>query len=136
MLFWFYNRNQFSWYIYSLPLKLPSRLQIITEGQAGLCVLYTNYPLSVLHMIVYICQCHFVDIFKRWNSILEFRQENIFLYGGLVSKSCLNLVTTWTVACQAPLSISFPRQEYWSGLPFPSPGDLPYPGIKPRSPAF
>ena len=88
-------------YIYSLPLKLPSCLQIVTESQAGLCVLYTNSPLSVLHVIVYICQCYFVDIFKRWNSILEFSQENIFLYGGLVSKSCLNLVTTWTVACQS-----------------------------------
>ena len=41
--------------------------------------------------------------------------------------------TPWTVACQAPLSIGFPRQEYWSGLPFPSPGDLPDPGIKPES---
>ena len=38
----------------------------------------------------------------------------------------------WTVACQAPLSMEFSRQEYWSGLPFPSPGDLPNPGIEPR----
>ena len=38
----------------------------------------------------------------------------------------------WTVAHQAPLSMEFSRQEYWSGLPFPSPGDLPDPGIKPR----
>ena len=42
----------------------------------------------------------------------------------------------WTVACQAPLSMAFSRQEYWGGLPFPSPGDLPDPGIKPRSPAL
>ena len=42
-------------------------------------------------------------------------------------------VTPWTVACQAPLSVGFPRQEYWSGLPFPSPGDLPDPGIEPVS---
>ena len=41
-----------------------------------------------------------------------------------------------TVALQAPLSTGFPRQEYWSGLPFPSPGDLPGPGIKPKSPAL
>ena len=39
----------------------------------------------------------------------------------------------WTAAHQAPLSIAFPRQGYWSGLPFPSPGDLPDPGIKPTS---
>ena len=44
--------------------------------------------------------------------------------------------TLWTVACQAPLSVGFSRQEYWSGLPFPSPGDLPDPGIKLRSPTL
>ena len=41
--------------------------------------------------------------------------------GGLVAKSCPSLVILWTVACQAPLSMGFSRQEYWSGLPFPSP---------------
>ena len=45
-------------------------------------------------------------------------------------------VTPWTVAYQAPLSIGFSRQEYWSGLPLPSPGGLPDPGIEPRSPAL
>ena len=44
--------------------------------------------------------------------------------------------TLCIVAHQAPPSIGFSRQEYWSGLPFPSPGDLPDPGIKPRSPAL
>ena len=44
--------------------------------------------------------------------------------------------TPWTVAYQAPPSRGFSRQEYWSGLPFPSPGDLPDPGIEPRSPAL
>ena len=53
--------------------------------------------------------------------------------GGLVAKSCPTLATPWTVACQAPLSMGFSRQKYWSGLPFPSPGDLPKPGIKPGS---
>ena len=45
-------------------------------------------------------------------------------------------VTVWTVAHQAPLSMKFSRQEYWNGLPFPSPGDLPDPGIKPGSSAL
>ena len=45
-------------------------------------------------------------------------------------------VTLWTVARQAPLSIGFPRQEYWNGLPHPPPGDLPDPGFKPTSPAL
>ena len=44
-----------------------------------------------------------------------------------------SLVTPWTIAHQFPLSMGFFRQEYWSGLPFPSPGDLPDPGIKPAS---
>ena len=45
-------------------------------------------------------------------------------------------VTVWTVAHQAPQSMGFSRQGYWSGLPFPSPGDLPDPGIKPRPPSL
>ena len=45
-------------------------------------------------------------------------------------------VTPWTIDPQAPLSMNFSRQEYWSGLPFSSPGDLPDPGIEPDSPAL
>ena len=61
----------------------------------------------------------------------------VCVYGGdLVVKSCPINATLWTVACQAPLSMAFPRQEYWSGLPFPSAGDLPDPGIKLRSPTW
>ena len=44
--------------------------------------------------------------------------------------------TPWTAAYQAPPSMGFSRQEYWSGVPFPSPGDLPDPGIEPESPAL
>ena len=47
-----------------------------------------------------------------------------------------NSATPWTVAPQAPLSMGFSRQEYWSGLPCPPPGDLPNPGIEPRSPTL
>ena len=56
--------------------------------------------------------------------------------GGLVNKSCLTLVIPWTIAHQAPLSMGIPRQEYWHGLPFPSPGDRPDPGVETRSPAL
>ena len=62
--------------------------------------------------------------------------NNLSFGGGLITKSCPTLVTPWIVACQIPMSMGFPRQEYWSGLPFPSPGDLWDPGIKPRSPAL
>ena len=66
-----------------------------------------------------------------------------FVYGGqgcevkVKSLSCVWLFATpWTVAHQAPPSMGFSSQEYWSGLPFPSPGDLPDPGIEPWSPAL
>ena len=55
---------------------------------------------------------------------------------GLGAELCLTLATPWTVACQAPQSMGFPRQEYWSGLPFPFPRDLPNLGIKPVSPIW
>ena len=48
----------------------------------------------------------------------------------LVAQSCRLFATAWTVGRQAPLSVEFSRQEYWSGLPFPNPGDRPNPGIK------
>ena len=52
----------------------------------------------------------------------------------VLSRSVMSYsVTPWTVALQAPLSMGFPRQVYWSGLPFPSPGSLPYKGIEPTS---
>ena len=61
-----------------------------------------------------------------------------FVYNGCPcvcsSLSCVWLfVTPWTIACQVPLSMGFSRQESWNGLPYPSPGDLPNPGIEPMS---
>ena len=54
-----------------------------------------------------------------------------------VAKLCLTILRPpWTAAFQAPLSMGFPRQERWSGLPFPSPGDLPHPGLELASPAL
>ena len=58
------------------------------------------------------------------------------MYAVLSCSIVSDSATPWTVARQAPLSMGFSRQGYWSGLPFPYPGDLPYPGIKPRSPAL
>ena len=56
--------------------------------------------------------------------------------GGLVAKSCLIPVTPWNVTYEALLSLEFPRKEYWRGLPFPSPGYLHNPKIKPESLVF
>ena len=58
------------------------------------------------------------------------------IYCCLVAKSCSTLCHPPTVASWAPLSMEFSRQEYWSGLPFPSPGDRPNPGIELGAPAF
>ena len=73
-------------------------------------------------------------LLPHWAS--EIKKVEYGHLGGLVAKSCPALATTWTVARQGPLSMGFSRQGYWSGLPVPSPGDLPDPGIKPRSPAL
>ena len=61
---------------------------------------------------------------------------HIRLYKSESVKSLSHVQLFVTVACQAPLSMAFFRQEYWSGLPFPSPGDLPDPGIEPGPPAL
>ena len=61
-------------------------------------------------------------------------QSHLLLFS---RSSCVrHFATPWTEACQAPLSMRFSRQEYWSGLPYPSPGDLPGPEIKPGCPAW
>ena len=79
-------------------------------------------------------------IFYLWviqtflGELLEFDMK--YTLKVLVAQSCLTLCDPWTIACQTPLSMEFSKQEYCSGLPFHSPGDLPDPGIEPRSPAL
>ena len=72
------------------------------------------------------------------NKLVSFSLVNLcFVTVKVNSLSHVRLFATpWTVTCQAPLSKGFSRQEYWSWLPFPSPGDLPNPGIKPGSPTW
>ena len=68
---------------------------------------------------------------------LQQATADLYLLSEVKSLSHVQLFATpWTVAYQAPPSMGFSRQEYWSGLPFPSPRDLPNPGIKPGSPAL
>ena len=75
---------------------------------------------------------------QSWEvSNLEIRNQQDLIWSEVKSLSRVRLFATpWTVAHQAPPPMGFSRQEYWSGLPFPSPGDLPDPGIKPRSPTL
>ena len=84
------------------------------------------HALTILHTCTYSCS-HIHSFMLAYTSLFP------YVIVVLVAKLCLN-VTPWTVAHQSPLSMGFSRQEYWSGLPFPSPGDLPNPGIKPMSP--
>ena len=85
----------------------------------------------------------FTSIFKNNRKSIQNigrRSTQIFSQRHMAKVKFLSRVrlfaTPWTVAYQAPLSMGFSRQQYWSGLPCPSPGDLPDPGIKPRSPAL
>ena len=77
-------------------------------------MLQRSVPLSLLFSVVAI------PIYIPTNCILESPLLQFLGGGGLVAKLCLTLATPWTVACQAPLSVGFSRQQYWSGLPFPS----------------
>ena len=85
-----------------------------------MCTLYILYNTNKQYIVVF-------------NSNLSIALGGLVV---LVTKSCLTLATPWTATCQAPLSMEFSGQEYWSELPFPSPRDLPDPGIKPRSPVL
>ena len=83
--------------------------------------------------------CQESDTTQQLNNNCIYRKllGNFSLERKVKSLSCVQLFATpLTVACQAPLSMGFSRQEYWSGLPFPSSGDFPDPGIKPGSVAL
>ena len=92
----------------------------------GLCKYYLKLN-HVAHLKVLFYAC------KHFSISLEV----VFFYLLVFSRSVVfdSLATPWTVARQAPLSVGFPKQEHWTELSFPSPGDLPDPGIKPKSPA-
>ena len=96
----------------------------------------TNYLFGEIQSLFSLITLMALFAFDIW--LLRFKSTKIQLLfkGKVKSLSCVRLFATpWTAAHQAPPSVGFFRQEYWNGLPFPSPGDLPDPGIKPRSPA-
>ena len=94
-------------------------------------------PLSELSWYSHIHLSHQSWVFRELLPITFLTSNNVekMKSESEVAQSCLTL-TPWTVAYQASPSMGFSRQEYQSGLPFPSPGDLPNPGIKPRCPAL
>ena len=88
--------------------------------------------------IPYFCRMHYraAQANKCKNVIATSPEATLDCYGITCSDAQLCFCNPWTIAHQAPLSMNFSEQEYWSGLPFLSPGDLPDPGIEPRSPAL
>ena len=112
------------------------------------------WPKSILtqfqkHLTVFRCNIHsrlcllfclvlFFLLVKWWWNEVKCLSNAIHSHSPLLFRCSVmsNSVTPWSVACQAPLSMEFSRQEYWSGLPFSSPGDLLDPGIEPVSPAL
>ena len=96
-----------------------------------LCSLSLNLPAKFLFFFV----CNRLDVSKEKKKSLE---TEVYVSGplSLLLGHVWLFVTPWTIAHQAPQSLGFSRQEYCSGLPFPTPEDLPNPGIEPRSPTL
>ena len=112
------------------PAHFSTVLEVLDTGLRQEKEMHLNIKSSKI-----ITFCIWYDLICRK---LEWVHKNLLLVvvDGLVLKSCLTLAAPWTVAHQAPLSMGFSRQEYWSGLLFPSPGDLPNTGLEPGSPAL
>ena len=89
-------------------------------------------PKEILELSIITEMKHSPD---RWSNRLELAEEEISMCV-CVSRSVVSDSVCWTLACQAPLSMEFSMQDYWHGLPFPSPGDLPNPRVKFGSPLF
>ena len=142
---WIYNLKRI---IHSLLLVTDYMGKHWTADQAILHLKKWNIALSkvvslVQRLIHALCSAQQGDFLSCWT-------HSFFLYlcHTILSPSSVHMcmhasvslvwlfVTSWTVARQAPLSLGFFRQEYWSGSSFPSPGDLPNPGIEPVSPAL
>ena len=118
--------------ISNLPqTPLPSRLPPNIE-QSSMC--YTVGPswLSILNIEMYTCPSQLpispLQFFPSGQFCSSYLGFHVYSAQSLCRVSFF--VTLWTVACQAPLSMEFSRQDYWSRLPFPTPGDLSNPGIE------
>ena len=104
---------------------------LLSEQPGELCVIYTCHSIKKIKKKWSNFSQHLLTTSGVSNSNIHRKKERKWSCS-VVSDS----VTPWTVAQQGPLSMGFSRQEYCSGLPFPSPGDLPNPGIEPRSPTL
>ena len=117
----------------SSRVRISAEATLTPRGSPVLQNLVIHMPVSLQAEGIH-CLLH------NWQFVMVSGEQWLFSRdhdgGGLVTKSCSTLVTPWTTAHQAPLSMGLPTQEYWCGLPFPSPGDLLDPGIKLGFPAL
>ena len=127
-------RWMFSRWPYIYTAVFPPRLSGLSSLQLSYCQDEQTHSLQVLLFFNVWGFCHHEHTKVLWWGLeLCNYDRNLspdWWLGGLVAKLCPTLAIPWTVACQAPLSMGFSKWEYWSGLPFPSPKDLPHPGIK------
>ena len=136
------NMNQPEVYIWPLPFILPPPSpKPGCHGAPSLSSLHHTanfHLLSILHTVVCMFPCCSLDPSHPLLPALCPPVCSLCLRLHMLSPfSHVRLTATlWTMACQAPLSMRFSRQEYWSGLPFPSPGDLPDSGIEPGYPTL
>ena len=121
----FLNCNLLQVYSANMCWVLCPGFYAIPDKVINRCGLYPSVLYSVLPFLLFFVRrgimFHMHSVIDEWVKWLSHVQL---------------FETLWTIAYQPPLSMEFSRQEYWSGLPFPSPGDLPNPGIKPKSPAL
>ena len=106
-----------------------------------ICTMWVSYfcssmPSSLVPLCTYIFFAFCNYILNSLKTEIIPRAPSIGCSYCLVTQSCPTLAIPRTISCQVPPSMRLPRQEFWSGLPFPSPGDLPDPGIKPISSAL
>ena len=106
-----------------LPKQPPRLVQRVLNS--GLCLAWHAgcSKLSAPFLILSFSICCISTCTLQGNKHKHGTSKKI-IGGSLAAKLCLTLVTAWTVACQAPLPMGFSRQEYWSRLPFPSPGEI------------
>ena len=133
----FYNMDE-HWKHYAELVKANTDSsegdEMTSKERFNLVGLDNSFPNKLQGHVIQICIC---AIYKWLNGLKDpVKKSKKHVKSKVALQSCptlCNYWATWTIAHQAPLSMGFSRQKYWSGLPFPSPGDLPNPGTEPAS---
>ena len=129
------------WKLHTASHQATVALNCVCEHLCFISI-YFVHSISQMYPEVTVSSLYTISFYEKFhrNSLLSDSKRNLYIHRRLLLFSHKvmsdSFATSWTIAHQDPLSMEFPRQEHWSGLPFPSPGDLPDPGIKLKSPAL